>query len=87
MILQMIQIYFSEKLIPKYENIINKKVQKEIYTKMSEVDYEKYEDKKFYNEFSILVQQSDSRIIQIITAISNFFASIVSIFVMGSILI
>lgn len=83
----MIQIYFSEKLIPKYENIINKKVQKEIYTKMSEVDYEKHEDKKFYNEFSILVQQSDSRIIQIITTISNFFASIVSIFVMGSILI
>lgn len=58
---------------------LSKGLQNEMFQKCIEIDYICYENPKFYNDFTMAMQQSDSRALSVLTTVSSFFASLLGI--------
>lgn len=79
--------FANEYLMPKYMEILKSSIKKDIFIKIDYIDYSKYEDKQFYDELTISIQQSDTRMIQVLNSVSMFIGNVFSVFALSSILI
>lgn len=79
--------FIDEYLIPKYMEILKKSIKNDIFIKIDNIDYSRYEDKQFYDELTISVQQADSRMMQVLNSLSIFLGNIFSVVALSSILI
>ena len=68
-------IWVQQKIIPKNIQILNQKMQTEIFNKTLEMDLECYENAEFYTKFSMALQQSDSRALSVLNTFSAFIGS------------
>jgi len=74
-----LNILFQQLIIPKNAQIFNKAMQTEIFQKAAELDLECYEDADFYNKFTIALQQSDTRAIEVLNTFSSLIGSLFGI--------
>lgn len=72
-------IWVQQKVIPRNTQILNKKMQTEIFNKTLELDLECYEDVEFYNKFSTALQQSDTRALAVLNTFSTLIGSLFGI--------
>ncbi|MGD9567170.1 MAG: ABC transporter ATP-binding protein [Sedimentibacter sp.] len=72
-------IWILQRVIPRNTQILNQKMQTEIFNKTLELDLECYEDVEFYNKFSTALQQSDARALAVLNTFSTFIGSIFGI--------
>lgn len=74
-----VNTWLNQIIRPKNEQILNQKMQEQIFIKALEVDVECYEDAEFYNKFTLAFQQADSRALSVLNTFSSLINSLISI--------
>jgi len=72
-------IWVQHKVIPRNTQVLNQKMQTEIFKKTLELDLECYDDVEFYNKFSTAHQQSDTRALAVLNTFSILIGSLFGI--------
>lgn len=78
-LVSLLNIFIKQFVIPKNTQIFNKSMQMKIFLKTIELDLECYEDTEFYNKFTIALQQSDTRALEVLDSFSSLIGSIFGI--------
>ena len=76
LLMQWLNSYISNRVIPKNTLRIYEKMQSELFRKAAEVELACYEDSEFYNRFSLAVQQADSRAIAVLNTLTALLAAL-----------
>ena len=75
----LISATINQWITPRNIQIISRKMQEMIINKIMEIDYECYDNSKFYDKFSIASQQSDNRAIAVLDTFSSIIGSLFGI--------
>lgn len=75
----LINAFINKWIVPKNILEINKGMQLTLMEKIASLDYEFYENKKFYDMLNMATQQSDSRALSVLDTFSNIIANLLSI--------
>lgn len=59
--------------------LLSKGMLNEVFTKASSLDYQCYENTEFYSKFTIAIEQSDKRALEILSTFTDFISSILGI--------
>lgn len=79
LLISQVSIFINQYVTPINILRLSKGMQKEIFEKCINIDYKCYEDSIFYDDFTMAVQQSDSRALLVLNSFTAFISSLFGI--------
>lgn len=77
--ISLINTWVSQYISPKNVQKLSRGMSNELFRKAATIDFSLYEDTNYYNNFTMAMQQSDTRALEILETCTSFFSSIISI--------
>lgn len=72
-------VWMQQKVIPTNTQILNQRMQEDIFVKALSLDLECYENAEFYTKFSMALQQSDSRALSVLNTFSTLIGTVLGV--------
>lgn len=78
-VVSFISTWLNQYISEKNSVLLDKGMSEEIFSKVSNLDYECYENTDFYTKYTIAIQQSNTRVMQILDIFSSLISSLIGI--------
>ena len=78
-VFSLLSLYHQLIFMPRQSQILEEKMQTELYNKLIEIELSKYDDTEFYNIYTLATGNANQRALSVLETIISFFSSIINL--------